>query len=320
MQGDLLVRCRHFDDRTGARISMFRAAFHTGYVPSGVLRLTRAQLDGPNTDDRFDEDFFIDLIFAPVETSKVASAVESDSKEKNEQLPLPPAPSTSDSGVILDAQSTDKFEQMLHRDARFWENIADRKVRSKKRKPRKYASNATEKFSIVDGTDIVKQSRDEALRNSLLDTSQFNYIEDDDGDDEIDELLKLDGNDIKYYKQEDCPHGEGGMSDQELINQLAQAEIDDDGDDSSTQFVDVKEDIDSLVEGTSTSNELKALEELEKELGLDFNVVSASSCSDNEGKGNSGPKTRQAHDRKETTGEDSQSLDDLEDFLHSLNT
>lgn len=32
---------------------MFRAAFHTGYVPSGVLRLTKLQLDGACADDRF---------------------------------------------------------------------------------------------------------------------------------------------------------------------------------------------------------------------------------------------------------------------------
>ena len=46
---------------------MFRAAFHTGYVPCGVLRLTKAQLDGACSDARFDEEFFIDLIFAPIE-------------------------------------------------------------------------------------------------------------------------------------------------------------------------------------------------------------------------------------------------------------
>lgn len=48
---------------------MFRAGFHTGYVPSGVLRLTKAQLDGSNADPRYDDDFFIDLIFAPVMVS-----------------------------------------------------------------------------------------------------------------------------------------------------------------------------------------------------------------------------------------------------------
>ncbi|CAN0327670.1 unnamed protein product, partial [Ectocarpus sp. 13 AM-2016] len=52
LQGDLLVRCRHVSP-TGRRVSMFRAAFHTGYVPCGVLRLTKQQLDGACADDRF---------------------------------------------------------------------------------------------------------------------------------------------------------------------------------------------------------------------------------------------------------------------------
>jgi len=45
VQGDILLRCRHAEP-SGARISMFRAAFHTGYAPTGVMRLTRQQLDG----------------------------------------------------------------------------------------------------------------------------------------------------------------------------------------------------------------------------------------------------------------------------------
>lgn len=34
-------------------ITMFRAAFHTGYIQDGVLRLSKNQLDGANKDDRF---------------------------------------------------------------------------------------------------------------------------------------------------------------------------------------------------------------------------------------------------------------------------
>jgi C2 domain of PTEN tumour-suppressor protein len=54
VQGDLLLRCRHLGPN-GQRVSMFRAAFHTGYVPCGVLRLSKAQLDGACGDPRFDE-------------------------------------------------------------------------------------------------------------------------------------------------------------------------------------------------------------------------------------------------------------------------
>ena len=62
VQGDILLRVSHAAP-TGQRISMFRAAFHTGYVPAGVLRLTKEWLDGAAGSLRFHDDFFIDLIF-----------------------------------------------------------------------------------------------------------------------------------------------------------------------------------------------------------------------------------------------------------------
>ena len=31
----ILVRCRHVNEN-GKRLSMFRAAFHTGYIPQGI--------------------------------------------------------------------------------------------------------------------------------------------------------------------------------------------------------------------------------------------------------------------------------------------
>ena len=55
---------------------MFRAAFHTGYIPQLVQRLPRSQCDGANSDGRFHHDFFVDLIFGPVTTT---------TKEKNHQ-------------------------------------------------------------------------------------------------------------------------------------------------------------------------------------------------------------------------------------------
>lgn len=94
LQGDILVRCRHLTD-TGERVSMFRGAFHTGYIPQGILRyvasseclystfrslgvvcrLTKAQLDGACGDSRFDQDFFVDLIFADVQSEGKSALV-----------------------------------------------------------------------------------------------------------------------------------------------------------------------------------------------------------------------------------------------------
>lgn len=132
VQGDLLLRCRHADP-SGTRVSMFRAAFHTGYVPCGVLRLTKAQLDGACSDDKFGEEFFIDLIFAPVEKIGTQGAT---------SIP-------SDSGLLMDSTSADKYEQSLHRDTRFWDAVQIRKTKSKKRRSRKYVSSAHEQFRFV---------------------------------------------------------------------------------------------------------------------------------------------------------------------------
>ena len=71
VQGDILLRCRHLT-ANGQRVSMFRTAFHTGYVPPNVMRLTKAQLDGACNDPRFSDEFFLDLIFEPCD-AEVAS-------------------------------------------------------------------------------------------------------------------------------------------------------------------------------------------------------------------------------------------------------
>lgn len=150
IQGDILLRCRHAA-RSGVRVSMFRAGFHTGYVPSGVLRLTKAQLDGASSDPRYDEDFFIDLIFAPVLT---ASGVTQDAINTSNSISgassASAADAVTDSGLVIDESSTDRYEQNLHRDAKFWESISSRKQRAKRRRARKFLSNQQERFSIVD--------------------------------------------------------------------------------------------------------------------------------------------------------------------------
>ncbi|EGZ20875.1 hypothetical protein PHYSODRAFT_313345 [Phytophthora sojae] len=123
LQGDILVRCRHLT-AAGERVSMFRGAFHTGYIPQGILRLTKAQLDGACGDPRFDQDFFVDLIFADVETEgKAASADATGGEAAN-------APKSE--GVSLNEEDRQAYEDMLHRDEAFWQDIEDRKKRLQK--------------------------------------------------------------------------------------------------------------------------------------------------------------------------------------------
>ena len=161
VQGDILLRARHAAP-TGQRISMFRAAFHTGYVPAGVLRLTKEWLDGAAGSPRFHDDFFIDLIFAPMgvqlpgeESSSTDRGNISENNEgtdssgvvQTENLPPPPGKlgvvaAPSDSGLVIDTSSADRYEKTLHQDSRFWETVEARKGKSKSRKSRKFRIQA----------------------------------------------------------------------------------------------------------------------------------------------------------------------------------
>ncbi|KAJ8611847.1 hypothetical protein CTAYLR_005783 [Chrysophaeum taylorii] len=100
VHGDILLRCRHLDD-DGSRVSMFRAALHSGFAPVGVLRLAKSQLDGACSDDRFQNDFFIDLIFEP--------ATKTDEEPSH-------------------------YDALLHRDSRFWAEVRARKRRVAEKK------------------------------------------------------------------------------------------------------------------------------------------------------------------------------------------
>lgn len=153
LQGDVLVRCRHLATN-GKRMSMFRAAFHTGYTPPKVMRLSKAQLDGACNDSRFSDDFFIDLVFeacdadtaskhllsltvattAPGEKERIVSNEKNcDVSDKNfasltscneAELRRARATVTICSSDVVSAST---YDTMLHRDSRFWDVIAERR-------------------------------------------------------------------------------------------------------------------------------------------------------------------------------------------------
>ena len=66
---------------------MFRAAFHTGYVPPNVLRLTKEQLDGACNDKRYPDNFFLDLIFDKVDAETVAKHLKEHGEEEESKGP-----------------------------------------------------------------------------------------------------------------------------------------------------------------------------------------------------------------------------------------
>lgn len=124
IQGDILIRCRHLTFGK-KRVSMFRAAFHTGYAPPNVLRLTKTQLDGACTDKRYSDDFFLDLIFEKVDADDIAKM------EKEKEIEESKAAGQEDGGKgekgkgpVVKASDNDS---MLQGDSRFWDVIASKK-------------------------------------------------------------------------------------------------------------------------------------------------------------------------------------------------
>lgn len=123
IQGDVLVRCRHMAHSTKKKISMFRAAYHTGYAPPNVLRFTKPQLDGACNDPRFPDDFFVDLILEPCTTEQVSEFYQ---KQEDEQAQKEKEAAESDDKVEKDAVvSASTYDSMLHRDSRFWDVISE---------------------------------------------------------------------------------------------------------------------------------------------------------------------------------------------------
>ena len=139
VQGDILLRCRHLT-KSGQRISMFRCAFHTGYVPPKVLRLTKAQLDGACGDRRFSDDFFLDLIFEPCDEATASQHLAADSKKAADSSDdtkadgdacANEAANRRNMGTVVGNSDTtftaSAYDSMLHRDSRFWDVIAERR-------------------------------------------------------------------------------------------------------------------------------------------------------------------------------------------------
>ena len=252
VQGDILLRCRHAELVSGQRVSMFRAAFHTGYVPSGVLRLTKVQLDGAGADPRFSDEFFLDLIFAPIEPNSTGTA--GSSAEGSDKPP-------SDSGIQVEGEFSERYEQTLHRDVRFWESIAARKNKAKRRRARKFVSTTHDQFSIGEDDKGGGGSTEIVFSNSHSHSSS-DISPDDDGlaASNMDLIAAL--AEAEDFGDEDMGLGGGNGDD----------------DDDASGFVPISAaavDAASAVPAPTTpaakeaNDNLAALDELEKELGID---------------------------------------------------
>jgi tensin len=138
VQGDILVRCRHLTAKK-QRLSMFRAAFHTGYVPPNVMRLTKSQLDGACDDDRFNDDFFLDLIFEPVGVEAASKLLKDDEALASGSPAAVEGSHASEAAQTLAGGATtvtaSAYDSMLHRDSRFWDVISARRQEQAKAVP-----------------------------------------------------------------------------------------------------------------------------------------------------------------------------------------
>lgn len=210
--------------------------------------MTKAQLDGSPSDPRYADDFFVDLIFAPISKSSEGGDLLSGDNHLQ--------PST-DNGLLIDSSLTDKYEQSLHKDARFWESITARKLRTKKRKQRKFAANEQDQFRIAEDSKFFEENEDG-------ETSKVSFFS----------VLTTSSQATAKNK----------AADEELIKQLAMAERDEQPDllssSSPAGSTSVLTSGDSglllstpMTKGGGSGEsgvvaELQALEDLEKELGL----------------------------------------------------
>lgn len=349
IRGDILLRCRHADSSgnasKGQRVSMFRAAFHTGYVPSGVLRLTREQLDGAGTDSRFDDDFFIDLIFAPVvkATAVASSSASADGNDPSVTVASAPEVMTSsktlsDEGMEL-LDTSEKYEQSLHKDARFWEGISNRKQKAKRRKQRKFTSDKLDHFIIdLSSTSAEENTADPASREEepvSAPVGAKNLISDEDLINQLAyaELLLGGG-----ASEEDV-----NRSSPTLVMSPPSGPTEDVGAGGNTDDVHSEHSVHSTSSSAKPSSvsasatpadnnankELQALEELERELGLgDLNLMGPSGSAG----GSTGAMEGMLDDLASVEGSDGVlvdkptgetaedvSLEELEQYLQTIN-
>ncbi len=209
----------------------------------------------------------------------------------------------SDSGLLLEASSADKFEMTLHRDAKFWDAIANRKLKAKKRKARKFLSHQQERFSI--GEDL-------------------NAMEEE-GATEVNFYSSFTAGASGAPQTTEAGNNFSSMSDMDLIMQLAELEGSGPGNSISQSDLslpakgateDKKED---ATKAAAASSELQVLAELERELGLDNFLTGPASTADAStvSTATSNVTTKSAAPVAAVLDDD-ENLDELEKYLQSL--
>ena len=180
IQGDILIRCRHLTFNK-QRVSMFRAAFHTGYVPPNVLRLTKSQLDGACADKRYADDFFLDLIFEKVDAEMATKHLE-EQEDDEDGNPDTQNKREKGKGPVVKASS---YDAMLQGDSRFWDIITTKREEQSKQKNgdpmwgptvgRRRAGKSKETESSKQ-TVASKQSKEQTALSTFSIGNEFDFL------------------------------------------------------------------------------------------------------------------------------------------------
>lgn len=144
IQGDILLRCRHMTN-AGQRVSMFRIALHSGYIVAPeVLRLSKSDIDGACHDDRFPEDFYLDLVFDVCDADTAGKLLVDDGETDSSHVTKEGFLKTSESEAEVKEKAetsapkslkpsvitpTSAYDSMLFGDSRLWDSIAKRQGR-----------------------------------------------------------------------------------------------------------------------------------------------------------------------------------------------
>ena len=161
LDGDILVRCRHVNEN-GKRLSMFRAAFHTGYIPQGIQRLPKNQCDGAANDRRFDVDFFVDLIFEPARRRRAKT-------DSNNILGM-----DFDSPVL-----TGDYDEVMRANSQFWTEISKRKEKIRQAKAKGWRS-IVDKRPINDSNNNSRNNRNKNVDSKKSKKDAFSMLDESD--------------------------------------------------------------------------------------------------------------------------------------------
>ena len=253
------------------------------------VRLTKAQLDGACSDSRFDQDFFVDLIFADVDAEGKSATADVDGKKFTRLLLRfaihhslfaviavgEPANTPKSEGVSLNEEDRQAYEDMLHRDETFWQDIEDRKTRLQKlREEQLKIKQAEAEAKAAEHEAKAKTAKAEAKAKTEAETEALKK-------EQVAPKSKSfsinDTDDYTVSKEKTVRKGSWSEEkDKELMSELesltggasTKAATDVDGADLDEKAVDAAKATNDMDDSYALSEEFNEMKNLEKELGL----------------------------------------------------